>query len=57
MSCRKKTQIYVLQVINLRFCFILKWDKIRFAGSVLSYEFEVKRCEKKVVQTGGQSCS
>ena len=35
----------LLQVISLRFCYTLVRDKIRFAGSALSYDFEAKRCE------------
>ena len=27
-------------------CFVLLQDTIKFAGSALSYDFEVKRCEK-----------
>ena len=37
----------VLLVISLRFCYILLLDKIRFAASALSYDFELKqKCEK-----------
>ena len=36
----------VLQVISLRFCCIRLRDKIRFAGSALSCDFEAERCEK-----------
>ena len=31
-----------MQVINLRFCYILLLDKIRFAGSALSYDLSSK---------------
>ena len=43
MSCTR----CVLQVISLRFCYILLRDKIKLAGSALLYDFDAERCENK----------